>query len=71
MGILTREKVYSTRVETVGDIIYLGEATIGSAESDSVWRIRRIDTAGIIETKWAGGGAFTNAWDDRASLTYN
>lgn len=71
MGFLTREKVYAARTETVGDVIYIGEAAISSAESDSVWRIRRIDTAGVIEVKWAGGGAFVNAWDDRASLTYN
>lgn len=71
MEITVREKVYATRTETVGDVIYIGEAAIGSSESDSVWRIQRIDTAGVVETTWAGGGAFVNAWDDRASLTYN
>lgn len=52
--------------------LYLGEAAPGSAETDPVWRIQRIDTTGIVSFKWAGGSsAFNQVWANRTSLTYS
>ncbi len=57
-------------------ITYVGDAVPGTADSASVWRIKRITettTAGsdaVIE--WADGDAnFDNVWDDRAILSYS
>jgi hypothetical protein len=68
----------SRRSDFVGEtIIYRGESAPGSAESASVWRIKRIEfvTGGDgkqdIQEKWANGNAdFTNAWIDRSTLEY-
>ena len=47
---------------------------MGSADSEAVWRVRKVVIAGdgdITET-WAGGSAlFDKVWDDRASLGYS
>jgi hypothetical protein len=60
----------SLRYEISGSVIYLGEATIGSAESGSLWRIQEINT-GTGKIKWADGNdSFDNIWDNRAILTY-
>ncbi len=60
--------------EDSGDnnILYVGEAPIGSATSSAVWRIQRWDiTTGAIK-KWADGNSnFDNIWDNRETLTYN
>lgn len=68
------EQVYAKRVDFVSDLlIYRGEAPVGSLESSSVWRIRRI-TLGLdddVTEEWADGDAnFDNVWDNRGSLTY-
>ena len=62
---------FSLRLETVGDIDYVGEASIGSATSSAVWRIRKIDNTSGLILEWAGAGAFNQIWDNRASLTYS
>lgn len=68
------DMVYSKRIDFVGeDIIYRGEAAVGSSETDLVWRIRKIVVAGdgdIMET-WAGGSAvFNKQWSQRTSYNY-
>lgn len=56
---------------TTTSMIYIGEATPGTATSASTWRIKRLNlTAGLI-IQWADSGDFTQVWDNRASLTYN
>jgi hypothetical protein len=52
---------------------YSGSAPAGSATSEPVWQIFRLDyddegnfTGGL----YAAGGAFTQVWDDREDLTY-
>lgn len=52
-------------------IIYVGEATAGSASGDSVWRIFEADTTnGTI--KYADGNTnFDNEFDNRESLNYS
>lgn len=54
------------------DTLYVGEAPIGAATSESRWRISRILTSGTITSvKWADGDQdYNNVWDNRASLTY-
>ena len=69
------DMIYSRRVDFEGDTIYRGEARVGSAESASVWRIRKIEVSpidGDVSETWAGGTAeFVHAWDDRLTLEYS
>lgn len=55
-----------------GVYTYVGEAIIGSDESDPVWKVKRIDeTSGVI-ILWADGNEnFDNVWSNYASLVYN
>jgi len=69
------EMVYSKRIDFVGeDVIYRGEAAVGSSEASAVWRIRKVLLAAdddITET-WAGGtAAFDKTWTNRATYTYS
>ena len=63
---------FALRLATVGDVDYVGEASIGTATSAASWRIKKVDsTSGTIIT-WADGNAsFDNIWDNRTSLTYS
>ena len=77
-NISSDDAMYATRVDFV-DIenkIYRGEAAVGSAEGDSVWRIREIvinpASDDDISTKFADGNEnFDNIWTNRASLFYS
>jgi hypothetical protein len=64
---------YTLRTETVGSITYVGQAAIGSSESDPVWRIRRItDTAGNLTLEYVDGNAeWDSVWDNRAGYSYS
>lgn len=69
------EIVYSKRIDFISDNeMYKGEAAVGSLESASVWRIRRVTIANdsdIVET-WAGGNAnFDKTWANRLSFSYS
>lgn len=68
-------EVYSTRVDFINDnLLYKGEAVVGTLNSTSLWRIRRITigTDGDITEEWANGNAnFVNVWNNRISLNYN
>lgn len=68
----TDSPTLQTRLDDSNDpILYSGKASIGSATSAAVWQIARLDTtSGVIKT-WAGGGTFTEVWDDRAGLSYS
>lgn len=55
-------------VETVSNITYVGEASIGSAKSSAVWRVFRFDNAtGRLSYS---SGLYNQIWDNRASLSY-
>ena len=73
-GVGDDEMPYAKRVDFEGDIIYRGEAVPGTANSDSLWRVRRIEVSpvdGDVDEKWAGGEAtFVHSWDDRYTLEY-
>lgn len=69
------ELTYAKRVDFVNDdIIYRGEATVGSLENSAVWRIRKITLSvdGDVKEEWAdGSAAFAYVWDNRQSLSYS
>jgi hypothetical protein len=69
------EMVYSKRTDFVGeDVIYRGEAVVGSSEGSSTWRIRKIflDVDGDVTETWAGGtAAFDKAWNLRTTYVYS
>lgn len=53
---------------------YVGDAPVGSAESDPIWRIYRLTNVGTasITKEWADGDSnFDNVWTNRASLSYS
>jgi hypothetical protein len=66
---------YATEVDKTStvDVIYVGDAAIGSVTSGAVWRIQKIDkTGGNVSIKWADGDdLFNNIWDNRLSITYS
>jgi hypothetical protein len=59
--------------EASAGVYYLGEAKLGSATSEAVWRIQKIiETGPLLEILWADSDSnFDNVWNDRAILTYN
>lgn len=60
--------------ENSGDsnIIYIGQAAIGSATDASVWRIKRVNTSSGAVIDWLDGdSSFDNTWDDRESGSYS
>jgi len=63
---------YDRLVDVDGNYTYVGEAEPGSAQSGSIWRIKRItETGEDLEIVWANGSAeFDKVWDDRASYSY-
>lgn len=53
---------------------YVGTASAGSATSEAVWRIIRLDetvTNSLSKTHADGDSQFNNIWDDRESLSYS
>jgi hypothetical protein len=71
-NVFTESAIYYKRLDdtTTLNMIYIGEATPGTATSASTWRIKRLDiTSGLI-IQWAGTGIFNQVWNNRASLTY-
>ena len=62
---------FTLRLATVGDVDYIGEASIGTATSAASWRIKKVDSASGTIITWAGTGIFNQIWDNRASLSYS
>lgn len=63
-------------IQASSTVMYKGEAQPGSLTSAAVWRIQQITlntpAAGDIQILWAGGSsAFTEIWDNYATLTYS
>lgn len=53
---------------TTTDVIYIGEAAIGTATSSSAWFITKVDkTASPISITYASAGASTATWNNRAT----
>jgi hypothetical protein len=76
-GIPEVEMIYAKRVDFIGDdLIYKGEAQVGSSNSSSLWRIRRLtfDPAqeDDLTEEWADGSPlFNKVWDDRLTYGYS
>lgn len=68
------ETMYAKQTDFVGDdIIYKGEAAVGSLTSAAAWRIRKLilSSDNDVSETWASGNAnFDKVWDDRVSLSY-
>ena len=68
---------YTRRVDSdvSGNPIYIGKAAIGSDSGAAAWQIQKITYDGNgnpVAIQWAGSAdAFTNSWDNRASLLYS
>lgn len=58
---------------TTPTVTYIGEATPGSSESASVWRIQKIqfDGSGNVDSVKYASAAFDQSWLSRVSLTYS
>jgi hypothetical protein len=71
-NVSTESAVYYKRLDdtTTTDMIYIGEATPGTATSSATWRIKRLDVATGLIIQWAGSGNFNQVWDNRAVLSY-
>jgi hypothetical protein len=56
--------------DTDPDTIYIGYAKTGSANSDAVWSIKRMQVvSGVKEVRWSNGKeyVYTSIWDNRTS----
>ena len=62
---------FTLRLASVGDVDYVGEASIGTATSAASWRVKKVDSTTGIIIQWAGTGVFDQIWDNRASLSYS
>jgi hypothetical protein len=71
---LTLESVkYTKLIDQDGTLIYIGEATPGTANSASTWRISRIDETNDpdLTILWANSEvSFNKVWDNRLTYTY-
>lgn len=74
-GIAEEDVVYSKRIDFINDdLLYKGEAPVGSSESAPVWRVRKITVSpdGDVTELWAGGSAdFDKAWSGRLGFVYS
>jgi len=63
---------FLTKVETIGNYVYIGKAPRGSLSSQSVWQIKRVDSSSIdADIAWAEGrDSFEFVWDNKAIYTY-
>ena len=57
---------------STANITYVWDATIWSATSSAVWRIKRLDETTGLSLWWADwNDNFDNIWDNRTSLSYS
>jgi hypothetical protein len=62
---------YATQIVEVGSVTYVGKAPMGSATSEAVWQVKKIDeTSGLVITWADGDSSFTNVFDNHLTLTY-
>jgi hypothetical protein len=71
--LLDIDGIYALRYNTDSvnsNLLYVGEAVVGSSDSDSVWRIMRLNSSSG-EIKWAADAQFTQIYLNRESLVYS
>lgn len=62
----------AVKVQTSGDITYLGLAATGTAQSTAKWQARKIDASSGVVITWADGNSnFDNVATDLSALTYS
>lgn len=63
----------ATKIETVGDITYIGIAKPGTAQATALWQCKKITTSsGTTTITWADGNSnFDNVATDLTALTYS
>lgn len=63
----------ATKITVVGDITYIGMASVGTTEATNKWQCRKILTSGGTTTiTWADGdAAFDNSATDLTALSYS
>ena len=64
----------SVRLDTEGDLTYVGRAEPGASEAAAVWQIQRMDssvTDDLTILLADGNSQFDNVWADRAGLSYS
>lgn len=63
---------HNIKVETIGNIIYVGKARIGVLPTEAKWSIQQYDKTSWVSSWWADGIAwFEKVWDDKAGYTYS
>lgn len=73
-SIATESYEQSTRIdEASATVSYFGFALVGSSESSSVWKIKRLTvSSNITKVEYADGNInYDNNWSNRASLSYS
>ena len=75
IGSSSESSQYATRVDTEELNTYIGQATPGTADSDPLWRIKRVtetSNGDDITVTWASGNAnFDKNWQLRTSYVYS
>ena len=71
-NVFTESAIYDKRLDdtTTLNMIYIGEATPGTATSAALWRIKRLDVTSGLIIQWSDSGDFTQIWNNRDSLSY-
>lgn len=73
-GTIEEDTMYSKRVDFItDDLLYRGEALVGSLETAPLWRVRKIvfGLDGDVTETWAAGTAnFDKVWADRLTFIY-
>lgn len=71
-GFAIPRKDYALQLDDTStpNVMYVGQAAIGSITSAAVWQIKKVDTTSGLVITWAGSGNFTQIWDNRVGLTY-
>ncbi len=63
---------YDLLLDEVWSITYIWEASIWSATSSPVWRIKRLDETTWLNLWWADSNSwFSHIWDNRTTFTYS
>jgi hypothetical protein len=73
IGSLSGSNIYITVIReksTDPDVSYIGKALPGTLTSDAAWQIASLDENTNLDMLYADGGAFTQVYDNRESLTY-
>ena len=70
------ETVFAVRVEynADGTELYVGEASPGTLDANSGWRIKKLTYTNqqVTKVEWASGDSqFDKIWDNRATYSYS